>query len=202
MSERFLPLAYADKCRGIRPKLGIYAHITMPDDDPVRIWGGVGDCDPGTNGVDPAGAIYTGLGELLNVPAFQALINGKAERIALNMSGVTEEMVWLFDEQAMNLRDAPVRIGIGAFDEDWQPMDPVNWCWMGFADVSTMSRKRTETGFQRTLIQNIGSIFTGRSRGQHSYFTDASQQALHPGDKFCERTPLYNRGYLKRWPRT
>ena len=57
----------------------------------ARLWSGVGDLTVPADIVESEPATYLGAGALLNAPDFQQLINGTAERLEVQVSGVTAE---------------------------------------------------------------------------------------------------------------
>lgn len=197
----FLPKAAALQAKGITPRVGIYFRMQMVGvEAPVRLWGGVGDCDPGINGLDAEGGVYSGLGELGDIPTFNALLNGKAQRININLSGVDQTVFRLADEEADLVPDAFTTMGLGSFDEHWQVADPVDWMWFGFADVLTLQRQRNGDTVTRNIQLSVGSMFAGRSRGHHSYYTSTDQKSRSPDDLFCDSVSLYSAGTIKKFP--
>jgi hypothetical protein len=185
-------------------RLGIFFRLdTSP---PVRVWAGVGDCEVGADAFDASGASYSGLGQIVNVPAVEQLINGVAGRVELAMSGVSSEVVAPAAGEADVVDGKLAALGISLFGSDWQQLSPaVYWLWRGFADYVTVAQQ--SQGGQgipqqiRTISLSIGTLFTGRRRRGLSYLTDRDQQERSPGDKFCERTVLYSMQYSKVWPR-
>jgi len=53
----------------------------------------------------------------------------------------------------------------------------------------------------RSVSLSCGTLLTGRKRPGFAYFSDQDQQARFPGDRFCERTPVYANGFNKPWPK-
>lgn len=171
------------------------------DPTPTRFWLGVGDCPVAANAFDATGATYSGLGQLLDLPVLQQLINGVADRVSINASGVSADVAILASAESDTIKNRAVNIGLLIFGPDWAQLGPPIWLWSGFADFVTLdqSADTSKGGFIRTIGLSIGSLFTGRRRRGLSYLTDQDQQLRHPGDKFCERTALYSE-FTKVWP--
>lgn len=165
----------------------------------VRVWLGVGDFRPGVNAFDTTDEIYSGLGQLIDVPALSELINGVADRISFHASGVSEDILALAEKES-NVKGAAVAIGVAFFGASWQQLGPPRWLFRGRADYVGIQQQSGAQGVTRVVELSVGSLFTGRRRRGLSYMTDADQQARHPGDLFCERTALYSEA-TKTWPR-
>lgn len=181
-------------------KIGIFFRLaTAPV---VRLWLGVGPCRAGVNALDTDGAIYRGFGELTDVPEVQQLINGVADRVQFQVSGVSQETLRLASAEALDVQGAQVALGLGIFGASWQLLGSVKWIFRGRADVVTLNIDDSgEEGITRSVALSVGSLFTGRRRRGLSYLTDHDQQTRHSGDKFCERTALYSEESSKVWPR-
>lgn len=183
---------------GDTQRIGVFFRLAT--DPVIRLWLGVGPCAVGINTEDPSGAIYSGLGELINVPPVQQLINGVAERVEFSVSGVSENVLRLASTEANDVKGAACALGVGVFDKNWQFLGSPKWLFNGTADYVSLSQQSGEGGAIRTISLSVGSLFTGRRRRGYSYLTDQDQQARRPGDRFCERTVLYSREHEKRWP--
>jgi hypothetical protein len=180
-------------------RLGIF--FRMASTPIVRVWLGVGYIRPGINAFDATDEIYSGLGELIDVPALSQLINGVADRVTFHASGVSDEVIAL-TAAGSNVKGAAVAMGVAMFGSQWQQLGPPRWLFRGRADyvaLQQQSGNKGEGGITRVVELSVGSLFTGRRRRGLSYMTDADQQERHPGDLFCERTALYSEAD-KNWP--
>lgn len=179
-------------------RIGIF--FRMATTPIVRVWLGVGDIRPGANAYDASDELYSGLGQLIDVPALSQLINGVADRITFHVSGISPETMALA-AAGSNVKGASVAIGVALFGAQWQQLGPPKWLFRGRADYVTVQQQSDpqNRGVTRVMELSVGSLFTGRRRRGLSYLTDADQQARHPGDKFCERTVLYSE-VQKVWP--
>jgi hypothetical protein len=179
-------------------RIGIF--FRMATDPIVRVWLGVGDIRPGANAYDLSDEVYSGLGQLIDVPALSQLINGVADRITFHVSGISPETMALA-AAGSNVKGATVAIGVALFGAQWQQLGPPKWLFRGRADYVTVQQQSDPQGkgITRIMELSVGSLFTGRRRRGLSYLTDADQQARHAGDKFCERTVLYSE-VSKVWP--
>jgi hypothetical protein len=186
------------------PRIGIFFRlgVIMDDGEPFRMWLGVGHVRAGIDAEDDdGGAIYKGMGQMLNVPTFQQLVNGAAERVTFQLSGVPQEVVSLASGGANEVKGAPLAVGIGVFDAEWQLAG--NPVWLKRFTVDFLSLQRQQAGAEEA-IYTVGlsarSIFTGRRRPGLSFFTDEEQQRRSPGDRFCEHTRRYALQAGKAWP--
>jgi hypothetical protein len=170
----------------------------------VRAWGGVGSLQIASDLVETTNnATYYGVGEIVDLPDLEQLINGVAQRAEFILSGaaVDSRLIQIANEEAETVRRGRVNIGLVFFDQDWQLALPTKWVWEGYAD--SLDPEADPRGGQRVrrLRLSVGSAFTGRRRPNPAYYTDLSQQARSSGDLFCERVNLYKQEQNKAWPR-
>jgi hypothetical protein len=180
-------------------RIGIF--FRLETDPVVRLWLGVGPCRVASNAMDANGAIYTGFGELNNVPDVDQLINGVATRVEFMVSGVSGRAMQAAVEDARSIQGAACALGVCLFGASWQQLGSPKWVFRGIADYITRNQETAEGGIVRTISLSVGSRFTGRRRRGLSYLTDQDQQLRHPGDRFLERTSLYAQDSNKVWPR-
>jgi len=183
-------------------RIGIF--FRLETDPIVRLWLGVGNIMPGVNAYDLTGAEYIGFGAIQSVPAFKQLINGKAERVDFTISGVSGEILGIASGgDSEQVKGKPVAVGFGIFNETWALLGAVKWCANYTADYLSIAQAVTDDPMAptvRSVTLSCGTLMTGRRRPSFAYFTDQDQKARSPGDRFCERTPLYATGFSKAWP--
>lgn len=171
---------------------------------PVRLWLGFGNIDSGENIFDPDGAEYVGFGEITDLPAFNQMLNGAAERVEFSLSGVTGSVLAIASgNDAESIKGVPVAVGIGFMGPDWQLLGDVHWFANYTADfLSTQQAETTdpEQPIVRKVVLSAGSLMTGRRRPSLSYFTRVDQQARSAGDFFCNLVGRYAHGFSKKWP--
>lgn len=181
-------------------RVGVFVRIAT--DAPLRIWFGVGPCRVGANALDQYGAVYTGFGELLNLPAFQQLINGVAERITLRLSGVSDKVVDLVSENSAKVRGRAVNFGVAVFDRNWMLLGAPRWIFHGVGDLISVKRAGAASpdGQASQAVElSVGTLMTGRKRPRFAYFTPQDQRGRSATDAFCDRVTLYNERE-KEWP--
>lgn len=179
--------------------LRLVLFFRLASDPVVRAWSGVGDFAIPSDLVEPGGAIYRGIGDVVGWPAVQQLINGAAERVEFALSGVTAEILQLARDDAVTVNGATVNLGFCVLDADLQRISPVAWLWEGVADVVTPSRQ----GDTRAVTLSVGSLFTIRKRASLNTWTDAQQRKRSATDTFCAGVASLNAGVTKRFqPRT
>lgn len=187
-----------------RPRLGVFFKLsTSPI---VRVWLGIGPfrCKPGITTFDAEGGEYKGFGHLVETPALRQLLNGASARVEFTLSGVSQQIVDLALSEADVVRQKAVQLGLGAFDEEWRLIGDVHPYWRGTAEfmTPTIVNAAAPGGQQtRTVKLSVGTLTTGKRRPGLSYWVDSEQQALHPGDRGCERTMKYSQTIQKAWPR-
>lgn len=183
--------------------IGVFFRI---ETDPiVRIWFGVGSIDAGPNALDVSDAIYKCAGVVAPIPAMKVLINGGAQRVEFTVSGVSGEILAIASAgDAEQVKGKRCSVGFALLDGQWQLLGSVKWTRTYIADFLGISQDITEDPNNpviRTVTLSVGSLTTARRRPSYSYFTNQDQQGRSPGDRFCERTPLYATGFQKAWPR-
>lgn len=170
----------------------------------VRIWLGFGSINPGVNVYDTTGAEYIGFGEIQDVPAFKQLINGVAERVDITVSGVSGAVLQVASSgDAQQVKGKRAAFGFAIMAPDWSLQGPVKWCANYLADYLAITQTVTSDPLNpivRTLTLSCGTLLTARRRPSLAYFSNQDQQARFPGDRFCERTPVYANGFNKTWP--
>jgi hypothetical protein len=194
-----MPDAFETALASGAPRIGIFFRLGIIP--PFRMWLGIGDCRAGIDAQDGAGEIYSGAGEMLNVPAFQQLINGVAERVTFQLSGLPPRAVEIASGEADSVKGVALNVGLGVFDGAWQLVAQPIWLKRFVVDFLTMQRQQGEEAAIYTLALSARSIFSGRKRPGLSFFTDEEQQRRSPGDQFCQHARRYAREETKAWPR-
>lgn len=174
--------------------------VRIACDPPALIWSGFGDLPLPADAIIPAPAIALGAGDLVNIPDFQQLMNGTAERLDFQLSGVSEETVRLALEDAPSVRGARVDIGRIDFGEDWQPLGPIEWEATFEARSLSVSRPvATDGSINRTISLSIAHGDTTRARAPLAFFTDADQRRRSPTDRTFDRVSGINGGTTRRF---
>lgn len=158
---------------------------------PARLWSGSGDLRIAADDVEDAdAALYLGGGEILEgLTDFEQLINGTADRVDINVSGVAAATVKLALEDAPDVKGALVDIGVIEFDDLWQSAG-VSWQARYRADKLTITRQAG----QRSIGLSMGSDDTGRSRNPNAYWSDADQRRRSPDDAIFDHVSGINGG--------
>lgn len=185
-------------------RVGVF--FRLETDPVVRLWLGVGPFETTQPDVlDAAGASYNGFGEISDIPELSQLINGTAERVEFTISGVSGHILKIASGgDAQQVKGKRASVGFAIFDSDWQLLGPIKWIRTYVCDFLSIQQALTDDPAQpivRTITLSCGSLLTARRRPSLSYFTNQDQQARHPGDSFCERTPVYANQFNKEWPR-
>lgn len=154
--------------------------------------------------LDAPGTVYQGAGRIITFPALEVLVNGIADTVEFTLSGVDPQAVALMQESAPAVLGASVKMGIAPMDARWQPVTNIIPLWSGTADV-TSENISPSTDPRQGGMQSISlTAMTGDQSRQvpNNYtYSNATQQALHPGDAFCSRTQLYRQTTIVVWPR-
>jgi hypothetical protein len=182
-----------------QPRIGIFLRLEV--EPMLRLWLGVGDCRAGIDATDGAGEIYLGLGTVLDLPAFQQLVNGTADRLTIGLSGVDQRVGQMATVEADEVKNTVLRIGVGLFDADWQTIGAPRWLRRFVVDYLSVARGHVGERATWTVSLSARSFLTGRRRPGLGYWSDHDQQQRSPGDRFCERTSAYSADVQKAWPR-
>lgn len=171
----------------------------LATEQPALLWTGHGDILLPADAVLPEPAMALGGGDLINLPDLEQLINGTASRIDVVLSGVSELTASLAAQEASEVPGAPAHIGRLRFDDDWQPLGPVEWEWEGEGRGLAVSSDDGDDGRTRTLTLKLGSGDTTRSRAALAFFTDADQTRDFPTDTIFANVAAINVGTTRRW---
>jgi len=165
----------------------------------ARLWGGVGDLVIPADIVETQPATYMGAGALLNAPDFQQLINGTAERLEAQISGVSAEAIRLALKEGPSVRGAKEHFVRFDFDDDWQLIG-VEYEAVFRADKLTVESSDSEGGGRtRKLTLSIGTEDTNRSRAPLAYFTDQDQRRRSVTDHIFDHVAGISIGTSRRF---
>ena len=181
-------------------ELGIFVRFGF--DEPLYMWFGINDIPAKITSVDSTNQEYLGGGRLLGIPELEVLINGTADRVEFTLSGVDPDTVGPLDLPNAAVRGKPIHVAITALDDYYQPVVDPYPVYPGIASFVAESSPPV-SGTQNpsvTLALSVGSGDTMRERASASLWSDAQQQAIYPGDKFCAGTARLARGALPVWP--
>src|ERR1043165_2547201 len=101
-------------------RIGILFRLAT--DPPIRLWLGIGDCEIGINAYDATAAVYSGLGQLINVPQVNQLLNGLADRVTFEISGVSQDVLSMASQESAVVKGKSVVLGMAIFDASWQQL--------------------------------------------------------------------------------
>ncbi len=190
---------FDDALAGGAPRVGVFFRLEI--EPTFRFWLGAGDCRAGIDAADASGSIYSGLGQIVGLPALQQLANGQADRVEFKLSYVSKNVASLASGEHADVKGALFRVGFGQFGGDWQLIQQPEWLKTFIIDYLSVECDQTQGDAIWTLSLSARSLFTGRRRPGLSFFTDADQQARHTGDTFCQRAVLYSVDVQKAWPK-
>jgi len=169
------------------------------DSVPVaRLWTGFGDLPVPADIVEAAPAVYLGGGELLSAPDFEVPINMTAERIDIQVSGVSASILPIFLEEAATVKGAKVHFVRFYFDDDWQ-LEEVEYDAVFRADKITISSEGEDGNRTRTITLSIATEDTNRNRSPQAYFTDQDQRRRSPTDAIFSHVSQITQGVMRRF---
>lgn len=168
-------------------------------DPPAVFWLGHGRLPLAVDAVIPSPVVALGAGHIINIPDFQELINGTAERPQLGFSGVSDETVDLALGEASEVRGAPVWLGLISFDADWQQDGPIEWQQMFTLREMSVSRQNQAGVAEQTINITLVSGETARSKAPNNFFTDADQRRKYPTDAIFSHVAGISQGTSRRW---
>lgn len=167
--------------------------------DPIaRVWSGHGNLLVPADIVESEPVLYAGAGDLLNAPDFEQGINFTAERIELQLSGVSSRMLALALEDAATIRNARVHFVTMRFDDAWQLVE-VEYEAVFRADKITVQSQDDDSGRTRKITLSIGTEDTNRSRAPMAYFTDQDQRRRSPTDAIFSHVSGINQGTSRKF---
>lgn len=167
-------------------------------DDPANFWSGNGSLLLPADAVLPAPTLFPGAGELVNIPDLESLINGKAQRLDVTLSGVSPDTIVFATEEAAQIKGAPVWIGRVTFDENWQ-VETVAWEWSGEGSGLSVASQASDQGRSRSITLSVVTGSTQRRRSPTSFFTDADQRRDFPTDAIFSHVAGISMGTTRRW---
>ncbi len=171
-------------------------YIATPD--PAVFWSGHGPLLLDTDDVLPAPTVIMGAGQLVDIPALELLINGKAQRLEVTLSGVSEETIAIAVDEAAQIPGTPVHIARITFGEAWQIVS-VDWEWAGEGRGLTISSQDAGSSRVRTLVLSIAAGDVSRRRPALSFFTDADQRYDFPDDAVFSGVAGISAGTTRRF---
>lgn len=167
-------------------------------DDPATFWSGHGPLLLPADSVLPTDTIIPGAGELVNIPDLEMLINGKAQRLDITLSGVSPETIALATDEAPQVPNAPVWIGRVEFDQAWQ-VTAVEWEWSGEGRSLSVSSQDNAGGRTRSIMLSVAAGDTRRRRAPNAFFTDADQRRDFPTDTVFSHVAGISAGITRKW---
>jgi hypothetical protein len=167
-------------------------------DDPATFWSGHGSLLLPSDAILPAPTLVPGAGELVSIPDLESLINGKAQRIDVTLSGVSADTIIIATDEAPQIPGAPVYIGRVSFDAAWQ-ITAVDWEWAGQGVKLLVGSQPSDMGRTRTMTLSVSAGDTQRRRAAFAFFTDADQRREYPDDAIFSHVGGINTGTSRRW---
>lgn len=168
-------------------------------DPPALFWTGHGLLPLAADAVIPEPQIAVGAGRLINIPDFQQLINGTAERLQFGLSGISDETLALALEEATGVKGALAWLGRVTFGEDWQQVGPVEWEALFQVREMAVSRQNQTGVAEQSLTIMLASGDTARSRAPNNFFTDADQRRRYPTDAVFSHVAAMSQSTSRRW---
>lgn len=156
--------------------------VYIAAESPAIFWTGFGPLPLPADAVLPEDMIALGAGDLVNIPDFQQLMDGTAERLPFILSGVSEETLILAFEEAPGVRNALVYLGRIDFDADWQQVGPVEWEALFQAREMLISHDGSGDQITQSITFTVASGDSARSKSPNAYWTDADQRRKSPTD--------------------
>lgn len=165
---------------------------------------GVNDVPITLPSYDDPGTVYLGAGRLVDIPQFEALINGLSDKVTFSLSGIDPVEASYMLDSAPEVLGARTTIGMAMIDARWQPIGSIIGLWTGTADYVS-EKMDLETDVAKNRVQSI-MLTTSTGDASRAFpnlltYTDAVQRAMHPTDAFFQRVSRYVQTYLVSWPR-
>lgn len=160
----------------------------------MHLWNGAGT-------IDVSGETWQGAGAMGSIDGLQQSRDPVSSKVTLRLSGVSAEVLAVAKANTTDVEGRPAYIWQQLFDAEWQPIGariPVFWGTMQRISIARTEANEFDGG-SRLCELEIENPFAARARPTLSRWTDADQQARHPGDRFCRFVPL-QRTQTITWP--
>lgn len=129
------------------------------------------------------GHVWIGCGEMGSIGEIQDSAEIQAANLSISLSGIPISQLKQMMES--DLQGSEINIYIGVLDENMKLDGGISLLWTGFVDTAPFTYGKT---IKTTLHCESEMVDWGRPRLRR--YTDQDQQALYPGDKGFEFTPL------------
>jgi len=159
---------FATACAAAEVRPALLAFLDI-EGEPVRAWTGVGQ-------LFYAGEEWQGVGAFGQVDAVEEYSEIRAGSVNLTLNEVPNHA--LSSVSTLNFKGRRAELSLAIFAGDGGELIGVETLMRGSMDVLKVSRKAKGTTIQITLTNELAKL--RESWGQ--IYTDAHQQALHPGD--------------------
>ncbi|MFG6081596.1 hypothetical protein ACEUZ9_002220 [Paracoccus litorisediminis] len=171
-------------------------------DGPKRWWTGFGDLDVG-------GHRWEGIGDLIGMSPISASYTYSAQEMTFTVAA-TPEMLGLALAAKARVRDRAVIVyqqlfaveamaGFTPAGTEVMSGQPIGSPGSLFSGTMQKMPWSASGPSQRSLTVTAEGLFFRLNAPPRGRWTDADQKARYPGDKGCERLPIYAKGYETRW---
>lgn len=147
------------------------------DGDPRWYWTGFGPLRTSDD------QIWEGTAGLATISGLSQPIGTSAQSVTFSLSGVDPRIIALARQQSATVKGRDCAVYVQLFDENWQIVGDRRHVWSGALDVMTYKASADST---YTVDLTAESIWAGRRKPAHGFYTDADQQARFPGDLGCQ----------------
>lgn len=177
---------------------GIFFRLALSP-EPLRAWTGRGPIRLAGNDLDPAPALYDGVGEVQGLPELDRLFNGEARRVNIVLSGVDQRAVDIIDSTFADMTHSGVqaRFGHMRYDRLWTPLHEVRWLWDGLLDEVAVEMQPDEDGQTWGVTLSMSTALVDANRPGLRFWTPQYAEA---GDLGFQFVPSLNEGSSRIWP--
>lgn len=177
---------------------GIFFRLALSP-EPLRAWTGRGPIRLAANDLDPAPALYDGVGEVQGLPELDRLFNGEARRVNIVLSGVDQRAVDIIDSTFADMTHSGVqaRFGHMRYDRLWTPLHQVRWLWDGLLDEVAVEMQPDEDGQTWGVTLSMSTALVDANRPGLQFWTP---QYATAGDLGFQFVPSLNEGSSRIWP--
>lgn len=158
----------------------------------MRLWNGTGT-------LDVAGSEWRGVGAAGSIDGLPQTRRVTADKVTFSLSGIDEQVQRIAARGQADVEQRPVLVWLQLFGDDWQPAGARIPAWWGLMQRLRATRAPQSDGAVRVIAVEAENPYAGRSRPPAGRYTDADQQARHPGDRFFRYVSL-QRNKTTTWP--
>lgn len=141
----------------------------------------------GTASIDLYGVEWSGVGKYAAIEGLQQSRDATSSKVTFKLDGVSEEVLAAARRNTADIDGRYAYVWLQLLDAEWQALGARIPILVGRMQRIAVDRDAASelSGGGRSVSLDVENVFANRSKPSAGRYTDADQQARHPGDKFC-----------------